>query len=389
MQSSATRHGGEKFRAPLACKPSQIIDSEYSSSRAEQSGAAWSRMMEMEKRVGQLFMVGFKGSSVTRSSPILRDVTQSNLGGVILFDRFLAEKSLENNILSADQVTCLINDLQHAANGELLIAVDQEGGNVNRFKEERGFPLTLPAEGLGQKSDTTATIRAADQTAKLLSELGVNFNLAPVVDVNRYAGNPIIGKYKRSFSSDPSLVAAHAIAWIQSHHKYNIRCCLKHFPGHGSSRTDSHLGFVDVSSTWDKTELAPYRTLIAERIVDAVMTGHLYNSALDSTYPATLSKSTVDTLLRKELGYDGPVLSDDMQMQAITGRYGLEEAACTAIAAGVDMLIIGNNLSYDPDIVKKLSQAVINSLRSGTLTEERIEEALQRIALLKPPPLQL
>lgn len=341
--------------------------------------------MDLEKLVGQLFIVGFKGSSITADSPVVADITKRNLGGVILFDRFLAEKKADNNIISREQVARLVGDLQQAANGELLVAVDQEGGKVNRFKAERGFPITPSAALLGQNNDTTSTAGAADQTARLLSELGITLNLAPVVDLNSYGDNPIIGKYQRSFSSDPDLVSAHAAAWIERHHRCNVRCCIKHFPGHGSSRDDSHLGFADISDTWRENELDPYRQLVDEGIVDSVMTGHLYNHGLDLEYPATLSKTTIGSLLRKEIGFTGPVLSDDLQMQAITSRYGLEEAACTALAAGVDILVIGNNLTYDSDIVRKLRRAVLDGLRTGTLTEERIVEAVQRRTMLTKP----
>ena len=339
--------------------------------------------MNLEQKIGQLIIIGFEGHSVHPTSPVIADIKKRNLGGVILFDRFLAKKSADHNILSAGQTTELISNMQDAADGALLVAVDQEGGKVNRFKAERGFAETPPAAVLGNNADTSATAAAAEQTARLLAQLGINLNLAPVVDLDSYAENPIIGTYQRSFSPDPETVTAHALTWINAHRKHNIRCCLKHFPGHGSARADSHLGFVDITQTWRESELIPYRRLISAAAVDAVMTGHLYNSVLDSEYPATLSSKTVTGLLRGVLGFTGPVLSDDLQMRAITGRYGLAEAACMALSAGVDLLIFGNNLDYDPAIVSVVVQAVSRAVRCGTLSGETIDAAWQRVQLLK------
>lgn len=339
--------------------------------------------MYLEQKIGQLIIIGFKGAAVTADSPVIRDIRQRNLGGVILFDRFLAGRSPDNNILSAEQTKKLTADLQESAATPLLVAVDQEGGRVNRFRKERGFPETPPAAELGCHPDTAATTAAAEQTASLLAELGFNLNLAPVVDLDSYARNPIIGTYQRSFSANPHRVADHAAAWIHAHRQHGILTCLKHFPGHGSARGDSHLGFVDISRYWQPVEMTPYRRLIDGGTVDTIMTGHLFNDVIDSDYPATLSEKTIGTILRKEMGYQGPVLSDDMQMRAITDCYGLEEAVCRAIGAGVDLLIFGNNLEYDPDIASKVIYAATNAVRKGMLSETSIDAAWQRVQLLK------
>ncbi len=340
--------------------------------------------MNLKTIIGQLFIIGFHGDKVTGNSPIVRDIKEHNLGGVILFDRFLAAKKQENNIISADQVTELTRELQQQSTSPLLISVDQEGGMVNRFKRERGFSETPSAETLGNSINTDTTVKAAAQTAELLEKLGINFNLAPVVDLNTNPDNPIIGRYKRSFSDDPDQVINHAKVWIKEHRKKNIHCCIKHFPGHGSAEHDSHDGFVDISDSWSKKELTPYRKLISQGIIKSVMTGHLYNSNLDADYPATLSKPTLD-ILREEFNFDGVILSDDLQMKAITDRYGLEEAACMAIAAGVDIIVTGNNLDYDPDILTRLITAVSDKVQSGQLSKERVTEAWRRVQSFKQP----
>lgn len=341
--------------------------------------------MDLRHQICQCFLVGFIGENVSKGCPIAQDILQRNLGGILLFDRNLAQKQKINNIATPEQTRKLIADLQALAGGSLLIAVDQEGGNVSRLKKDRGFPVTDTAGHLGQHSDTSLTRQAAAQTAQLLASLGVNFNLAPVTDLDIFPENPIIGKYQRSFARSPQKVAQHAKVWIHEHHQHNIRCCLKHFPGHGSSRADSHLGFVDITSTWQDEELDPYRQIFADGYCDAVMTGHLFHSNLDPEYPATLSQPIVTGLLRDTLGFSGTIISDDMQMQAITSRYGIEEACWRALAAGIDLLVLGNNLIYDPAILQKCSQAIEQAVRDGRLKVERIDEACANVQKLKQP----
>jgi beta-N-acetylhexosaminidase len=337
----------------------------------------------LEQKIGQLFILGFTGAMLQPERPIAQDICKRNLGGVILFDRFLAGSQDTNNIISATQLRQLTASLQELAEEPLLIAVDQEGGKVNRFKQERGFPVTPSANELARSTDLTATIQSAQQTAKMLRNVGVNLNLAPVIDLNVYEENPIIGKYGRSFSVDPSIVTAHARAWIREHRQQEILCCLKHFPGHGSSRTDSHLGFVDITETWQDAELLPYQSLIADGHADAIMIGHLFNRNFDTQNPATLSRATIQSLVRQRLQFEGVVISDDMQMKAITGHYGMEEACCKALAAGVDLLIIGNNLDYDPFILSKARDGIMRGLDKGTMTEARIEKAWDRVQKFK------
>lgn len=338
--------------------------------------------MSIKQLIGQLLMVGFSGQTINRKSPVVENILERNLGGVILFDRLLAQNKKQNNITSAEQVRKLTDDLQSVADGKLLIAVDQEGGRVCRFRHEAGFPQIPSAEQLGNCLNTSYTRDASAITAKTLKNAGCNLNFAPVVDLNIYKNNPIIGQYGRSFSDSAATVVNHASAWIEEHHKQRVCCCLKHFPGHGSSHKDSHLGFVDISDSWQKEELTPYRQLLATDLVDCVMTGHLYNRVLDSEYPATLSAPTIH-LLKNDLGFTGPVFSDDLQMKAITNRYGLAQAACMALSAGVDMLIIGNNLEHDEYIMEKIVEAVVNNLKHGSLTEDRLQDAYNRIQILK------
>lgn len=339
--------------------------------------------MDIEQKIGQLFLIGFQGDHIDASHPVVADISRRNLGGVVLFDRLLAKKQDYNNITSASQVKALTSSLQGFGRTPLLIGVDQEGGRVCRLKPEKGFPATASAAELGQKNDRTLTTIHAMTTAATLQAMGINFNLAPVIDINVFPENPVISRLERSFSPSHAIVSAHASEWIKAHHELGILTCLKHFPGHGSSRADSHLGFTDITETWDAAELQPYKELIASDLVDAIMTGHLFHKGLDPIHPATLSANIIGKLLRQDLQFSGPVISDDLQMKAITDKYSLAEAACLALGAGVDLLIIGNNLDYDPDALARIIPAIRLAIDSGKLSEERINEAWERVQQLK------
>jgi len=333
----------------------------------------------MDQMIGQLFIIGFKGQTISATDPICLDITKRNLGGIILFDRHLATKATTNNITGADQLAQLTDQLQGFRPEKLIIAVDQEGGRVNRFREEFGFSHTSSAGDLGLTGGTIETTQSSEQTAHMLHSCGINVNFAPVVDLNTNISNPIIGKIGRSFSNDPNIVCAHASAWIACHKKENILSCLKHFPGHGSSKEDSHLGFVDITDSWNETELTPYKNLIAMGLADAIMVGHLYNKTFDAEYPATLSYKTIQKILRQKLNYNGVVISDDMQMKAITDKYGLTEACILSLSAGIDMIIIGNNLEYDSNIFTGIHHAVVQAVDKGTLSEDTIKSAWRRV----------
>ncbi len=339
--------------------------------------------MDLQRALGQLFLLGFHGEDVFKDHPIFSDIQKRNLGGVILFDRLLAKNLRSNNIIAADQVKKLTSKLQNLAGNRLFIGVDQEGGKVCRFTAERGFPTSVAAAELGKRNDLTLTQIHARATAGMLESLGINVNLAPVVDLNICPDNPIIGALGRSFSSNPDQVVQHAEVWITAHKSRHIISCLKHFPGHGSSRDDSHQGFVEISETWSKDELRPFAKLIDMGLADLIMTGHLFSSPLDPNFPATLSQPTITGLLREQLGYRGIVITDDIQMKAISDHYKLEEVMQKAFSAGVDMIVIGNNISYDPDILNKCLEALISCIRKGSLKEEQLAAAVNRVQTLK------
>ena len=338
---------------------------------------------ELRRKLAQMVLVGFRGTALEPDNPIVADIRDRGIGGVVLFSYDVALKSPVRNVESPEQVAALNAALAALAAEPLLIAVDQEGGKVARFNETHGFPPTVSAQALGEQNDPAVTYAAAAQLADTLKAAGTRHNFAPVVDVNTNPDNPVIGAIGRSFSANPAIVAAQAGEFIRAHRDRGITTTLKHFPGHGSSRSDSHLGFVDVTATWQPLELAPYRDLIAQGLVDTIMTAHVYNAQLDPETVATLSQPIITGILREQLGFDGVVFSDDMQMSAIADNYGFAEAVVGTVAAGVDVVVVGNNLSYEPDVAARIIDLLAAAVADGRLSEARIDESYRRIMALK------
>jgi beta-N-acetylhexosaminidase len=216
-----------------------------------------------------------------------------------------------------------------------------------------------------------------------MKAVGFNVNFAPSVDVNVNPASPVIGAIGRSFSGDTSIVTRHARIIIDEQSKNKIISVLKHFPGHGSAGADSHLGFVDVSQTWQSYELAPYRALIQSGKVEMIMTAHIFNSQWDAQYPATLSRYVITEMLRNQLGFKGVVISDDMNMKAISEYYSFEKAIEMAVNAGVDILLIANNINYDQQAASKTLNVLKQLVQEGKISPERIEESYKRIMALK------
>ena len=365
---------------------------------------------ELRRQAGQMLLVGFRGAEPD-VLPILSQIATLNLGGVILFDRDAALQSPQRNIESPEQLLRLTSALQAAAasagSPPLFIAVDQEGGRVQRLKAERGFAETPPAADLcpagspapGMSQDLAPdplpgllpglsqapppALAAGEAVGASLAAVGVNLDFAPVLDVNVNPQNPVIGALGRSFSADPLRVAACAGDFARGLHSQGVLTAAKHFPGHGSSTTDSHLGLTDITSTWTEAELIPFRQLVRQDLADMVMTAHVFNARLDPLYPATLSRPVIDGLLRARLGYAGVVVTDDLQMRAVAAHYAFKEVLRLAVEAGADVLLIGNNLDYDPDIAHKALDALMALVAEGRLSPERLRQSFARIRKLK------
>lgn len=338
----------------------------------------------LSARLGELLLVGFRGTEVEDNAELRHLLCDLRVGGIILYERDVATRG-PRNISSPEQVKRLTADLRALARdcaGRVpLIAADNEGGAVMRLNARAGYPPTLGHAELGEADDVALTELEARRIGRMLSEAGIDWNLAPVVDVAANPFNTVLVQSGRTFSQSPERVTAHARAYLRGMRAAGILTALKHFPGHGSSFEDSHLGFVDVTKTADLTaELVPYRALIGEGLVDAVMTAHVFNRNVDRRDPATLSARTIDGILRKELGFAGLVVSDDLLMEGIVSRYGIEEAAVLALRAGVDLLLLSHNtLARDPNATDRVVGAIRQALADGRLSPGQVEAALARI----------
>jgi len=339
--------------------------------------------ISLEKKIGQMLMVGFHGTTASANSRICQDIKKYNLGAVILFDYNPVDKSKPKNIANRNQLKKLTSQLQACSpDGKLLIAVDQEGGRVQRLKSKYGFYGQFPKASDVVKMDQKQIRKTYSKMSKELKSVGINYDLAPVVDLDINMKNHVIHGLGRSFGKDPKTVAKYASTFIDAMHHYGVLTSLKHFPGHGSSVGDTHKGFVDVTNLWKKVELEPYRLLKDK--ADTVMVAHVFNKRLDAKYPATLSRKTVNGLLRKKLGFKGVVITDDLQMGAISKRYGLKNTLKLAINAGDDILLFGNQLDPHKAVsTKKLVDTIVSLVKRGEVKKIFIQKANQRIERLK------
>lgn len=351
---------------------------------------AHAQEVSLDDKIGQLLVVGFLGSEP--SSSVVEAIGTYRIGGVIFFDVNLSDKLPRGgygrrNIESPEQTLQLVDSLQKLAHTagipELFIAIDQEGGRVNRLKTKYGFAPSVSAAYQGRIGRADTTRKYAALTAQTLSGLGINIDFAPCVDLAVNPHNPIIAGVERAFGSDTKSVMFHSRIWVEELGRKRILTSLKHFPGHGSSIADSHLGLADVTKTWSAVELEPYRAFIADGYDDIVMVGHLFNSHLDPIYPSSLSKATID-ILRHDMNYDGVIATDDMNMGAIVQNYSLEKALELALNAGVDMIVMGNNAAvFEVDLVERTVTIIKELVRSGAVSQQTIDAAYERIMTLK------
>ncbi len=335
---------------------------------------------KLKQMIGQMLIIGFDQSVINENSPITKYIEKYNIGGVILFDRFYKDRSKVKNIDSPKQLQLLTSKLQEYSKNKLIISIDQEGGKVQRLKNSYGFPSTQSAKEISKKSLTQAK-QIYTTLSKMLYQNGINCNFAPVVDLSVNKNNYVIEGLERSYGETPQKVTNYATVFIDALESKNILSVLKHFPGHGSSKDDSHKGFVDVTDTWNKIELEPYKNLIKNDKAKMIMTAHVFNKHLDPNYPATLSYQVNTNLLRKELGFQGVIVSDDLQMKAISEHYSLKDTVTLVINAGVDILLFGNQLATQN--IDQLIDLIYSQVQNGSINYERIIESNQRIKKLK------
>lgn len=328
--------------------------------------------LTLEEKIGQLLLVHFRGETVEDSTK--KVLSKASIGGIIYYP-------FANGLADPIQVSALSSALQAESRIPLFISIDQEGGRVSQFA---AFP--------SQREQTHLPIKKLTlQMGKDLKRAGINVNFSPVVDVDSNPRNPIIGN--RSFSADPNEVIRCAKESLAGYSEAGILCCLKHFPGHGDSEIDSHLGLPIINKSLEeleKVELAPFYALHDQ--VDLIMTGHLVVPALDEDYPATLSSKILINLLREQWGYKGVIISDSLIMRALSGYHqGLKEIALNAFNAGCDILCISGRIaksgeSYyepSPEDYLEIHSFLVDSVKNGAISESRLNESVQRILDLK------
>jgi len=329
----------------------------------------------LQAMIGQMILIGLPGTKPSDEWParIVKLIHDSRIGGVVLYDY---------NIRGPRQVKAL-NAAFRDASSELLpfICVDQEGGSVQRLTRSKGF-VGLPGAARVSGLSLDKAYRLDATAARELADLGFNVNFGPVVDLNLNPANPTIGRLGRSFSADPDQVIEYASEFINAHEQSGVLAVAKHFPGHGSARSDPHSRVVDISDTWRASELIPYQSLITGGFVDMVMVGHLIEPDFSDAgnTPASLSRRAIEEQLRGKLHFRGLVITDDLNMGAIRSRYSIEQAAVMAIAAGADIVLVNH---ADPTIADKIIAAVSQAVADGKIQREQIEQAYQLIASRK------
>lgn len=334
----------------------------------------------IEDMAGQMVFVGFAGTST--SDPGVRavraQIADGRVGGIMY---------LRTNIASLAQVRAM-NKAFLAARPWLppLIALDQEGGQIRRLTEAVGFAEIPSARVIGQGSVAEAREIYGDLAVRLAA-LGFNVNFGPVVDLDLNPDNPIIARYERAFGSNPLRVTQMAEAYVEGHRAAGLGTALKHFPGHGSSTGDTHDGFVDVTEVWRDVELEPYRRMIRDGFADMVMVAHIFNADMaDGTavqLPASLSPEWIEGVLRSDLGFEGVVISDDMEMGAVREQFGLRETIVRAVMAGNDILLFSNTAEYDPELGAEVHAILVTEARADPAFARRVEESYRRIVAFK------
>ena len=324
-------------------------------------------MASLAEKIGQMFMIGLQGDVLSRDEQLI--IEQYGFGGFILFS---------HNCCHPIQILSLCHSLWATGTDQPpFIAIDQEGGRVHRLPPP--FTHFPPAALIGQRDDPDLAYQSGKAAAAELALVGINLNFAPVLDVNSNPQNPIIGD--RSFAADPASVIEVSQKWIQGLRDSGIIPCAKHFPGHGDTDKDSHLDLPVLDKSLDelrRIELPPFVHACRNRI-ESLMTAHVLYRSLDSKLPATLSHIIVTGLLRQQLGYDGVVFSDDMEMKAISASYGIDEAVALGVRAGIDVLLYCHDLSRAVDALEFLC----SEAESDPAIRAQVENSYHRITELK------
>ena len=327
--------------------------------------------VSLDDKIGQMIILGFSGNTVNSKGfkKILKDVEHQKISGVILFSK---------NIKSKDDLIKMNEKLLASSDVVPFIAIDNEGGFIQRHS----FYKSLTAQQIANKNNEQIE-KEYSKMADVLSELKFNLNFAPCVDlsVNK---NSIIVKKQRSYSSNPKKVSKIARIFILEHNKRKIITSIKHFPGHGSAKGDTHKGFVNSTDVFKKSELVPYQELKDLDEMNMVMVSHIYNKNIDKDFPASLSKKTVNDLLINEIGFKGVVISDDYDMGAIRKNYSLRDIVVNAINSGVDILLFSNNIGRNNKTISSdIHKIIKDEIKKGSIKEEDIDRSYEKVMALK------
>lgn len=337
----------------------------------------------LKKKIGSMLMVGFKGKTPQDEEviQIKSAIDQGLLGGVILFG---------HNVENPNQLKPLIHSLKEGAPGRLLVAVDQEGGKATRLTPDKNFKVfPLAPQDVAAILSPAKAEKWYGKTSKVLKEMGINVNFGGIADINppTYLC-PVIGDKERSYGTDPQKIFLYNRSGIRAYKKDGIAYGIKHYPGHGYAKGDSHEGFVDITETAQPKEKALFLRIAQQLKPDMIMTAHVSHRNVDPQYPATLSQAHLKPL--REV-YKGVIVSDDLHMGAIQEKYGLEVAIEQAIKAGCDLLVFSNNplaapnmegFEGDPDLPEKFVSIVMRLIEEGKVDRQKIEDSYLRIQKL-------
>lgn len=333
----------------------------------------------LKEMIGQMLVLGFAGTrndetSVREARSLLAN---GEIGGLIFMGA---------NLQSRDQVKSLISYFKTAQpKGPVpFLAIDQEGGYVQRLRAEHGFTDVPQAHQLGMSATPNGALKVYQTMARELAEVGFNVNFGPVVDLALAPQNPIIGLKGRSYGESAPKVQEYARAFVLAHRQHNILTSLKHYPGHGSSWTDSHEQFVDLSKSWSRHELVPYKEMIRKGLADMVMVGHLYHPDFSDKgkIPASLSEKAIKRL-RREIGYRGLVITDDLGMGAIKKYFPFDEVIVRALKAGNDILLLVDDKLARTDQIRHIHEVIRRALDEKKLSLKHIKQSYKRIIAAK------
>jgi beta-N-acetylhexosaminidase len=317
---------------------------------------------DLSRLAAGLFTVGFYGKAVTDD---LKGLLGCGVGGVIFFAR---------NVGSAAEVLELTRDIKRVADRPLMLSIDQEGGQVARLRQ--GFTEVPPMRAVGATGNAALSRDLGRVLGRELRAVGFDMNFAPVLDIDTNPDNPIIAS--RSFGRSPELVTELGLALAAGLQEVGVAACGKHFPGHGDTSQDSHLELPTLPHSLERlerVELAPFAAA-AKAGIASFMTAHVIFQAVDAKYPATMSRAVLTGILRQKLGYQGMVVTDDVEMKAIADNYGVEEAVLLGLNAGVDHFLCCHTAS----LAHQAIESVVRAVESGKLSRERLEEATRRFA---------